>query len=383
MSPCAGLDGLVRSLQYLSVRSFNPQITRGGRSAMTQVISRPLGRGSRTGATVRALRGARRRWQVLSAPCLVLALIVGGQSWRMTHATVRAAGPTSWLSGTTLLSVYGRGFNTAPGLGRLGQDRSFDDVARQVAPTVTAMRAAIPQRHVRIAIHLIYGLATPCAAQDTCLIYLDDTGVDIVRRYIRPAQRRGWLVVLDDQLGRSNPVSEIRHMAARGYLRFDNVEVAFDPEFRTAPGQTTPGFPTGSVDASELNAAQLLMNSQGQAQNLAHRKLMLIHAWNTDMIHHRFRIDRILSHVEPVFVMDGIGAPAEKVRVYNSLFATVSGQPSALGGVKIFGPGSYAMPGQIDTPVMSWPEVFGAEPTVDGDGTPYRMSPAPAVVVLT
>jgi len=245
------------------------------------------------------------------------------------------------------------------------------------------MKAAIPRRRVRIAIHLIYGLATPCAAQDTCLIYLDDTGVDLVRKYIRPAQHRGWLVVLDDQLGRSDPVSEIRHMAARGYLRFDNVEVAFDPEFRTAPGQTTPGSPTGSVDTAELNAAQSLMNSQAQAHHLAHRKLMLVHAWTTGMIRHRFRIDRTMPYVQPVFVMDGIGAPAEKVRVYDSLFASVGGKPPALGGVKLFGPGAYAMPGQIDTPVMSWDEVFGAEPTVDENGTPYRMNPAPAVVVLT
>jgi len=295
----------------------------------------------------------------------------------------RLVGPSSWLSGTTLLSVYGRAFGTAPGLGRLGQDRSFGDVAHQVAPTVAAIKAALPNRRVRIAIHLIYGLATPCAAQDTCLIYLDDTGVDLVKTYIRPAQRRGWLVVLDDQLARSNPVSEIRHMAARGYLRFDNVEVAFDPEFRTAPGQTTPGSPTGSVDTSELNAAQSLMNSQAQAHHLTHRKLMLVHAWTTDMIRHRFQIDRTMPYAQPVFVMDGIGAPAEKARVYDSLFAGVSGAPPALGGVKLFGPGAYATSGQIDIPVMSWDEVFGAEPTVDDNGTPYRMNPAPAVVVLT
>jgi len=351
---------------------------------MTQVISRPLGGGSRGRLKLRARSGGRPRWKTLSAPCLLLTLVVGGQSWRMSRtAAARPDAPSSWLSGATLLSVYGRAFGTAPGLGRLGQDRSFNDVALQVTPIVAAIKAATPHRRVRIAIHLIYGLATPCAAQDTCLIYLDDTGVDLVKTYIRPAQRRGWLVVLDDQLGRSDPASEIRHIAARGYLRFDNVEVAFDPEFRTAPGQTTPGSPTGSVDTSELNGAQSLMNSQAQAQHLAHRKLMLVHAWTTNMIRHRFQIDHTMPYAQPVFVMDGIGAPAEKVRVYDSLFARVGGAPSALGGVKLFGPGAHAMPGQIDIPVMSWDEVFGAEPTVDGNGTPYRMNPAPAVVVLT
>jgi len=137
------------------------------------------------------------------------------------------------------------------------------------------------------------------------------------------------------------------------------------------------------LELDHMNAAQLLMNSQAQAHRLAHRTLILVHAWTTGMIRHRFRIDLTVPSVQPVFVMNRIGAPAEKVRVYDSLFASVGGEPPALGGVKLFGPGAYAMPGQIDTPVMSWGQVFGVEPTADENGTPYRMNPAPHVVVLT
>src|SRR5438270_12368319 len=98
-------------------------------------------------------------------------------------------------------------------------------------------------------------MATPCQTADTCLAYLDETGVDIVRQYIEPAARRGWLVILDDQLGRSTPERELRRMVGRGYLRYDNVVVAFDPEFHTGPKQAVPRVPVGQVRAPAPNGA--------------------------------------------------------------------------------------------------------------------------------
>lgn len=285
--------------------------------------------------------------------------------------------PQSWLKGTTLLTVYGRGFGTAPILGRLGMDHSFADVARQVRPYINAIHRNGPNRRVRIALHLIYGLATPCASDTTCLLYLDDAGVNIVKRYIKPAARRGWLVILDDQIGRSSPYSEIERMIARGYLRYDNVEVAFDPEFRSVAGQAMPGVPPGFVTARQLNLAERTLNRYCGTLKMKHRKLMLVHQWTSMMIQHRHKVARRLRYVSPVIVMDAIGAPADKIRAYDQLLGP-GRAPGLWRGIKLFPPNPYEMAGHLDDPILSWRQVMGL-----GSAGDSYIRPVPSVIVMT
>ncbi len=296
---------------------------------------------------------------------------------RQTVRIITSHKPVSWLKGTTLLTVYGRSFGTAPILGRLGMDHSFADVANQVRPYVRAIHRDSGKRHVRIAIHLIYGLATPCASETTCLLYLDDAGVDIVKRYIEPAARRGWLVILDDQLGRSSPYSEIERIIARGYLRYDNVEVAFDPEFHSVAGQAMPGVPPGFVTASQLNLAERTVNRYCARLRLKHRKLMLVHQWIAPMIRHRSRLDHRLRYVSPVIVMDAIGAPGDKIRAYDQLLGP--GRAHGVGrGIKLFPPNPYEMAGHLDMPILSWRQIFGL-----GSADDSFLHPVPSVIVMT
>ena len=300
-----------------------------------------------------------------------------------TPSVAQPAGPASWLQGATLLTMYGRGFGTAPVLGRLGLDHTIGDMANQLANEQRLVTLHSGLHRTRLAIHLIYAMATPCQSADTCLAYLDETGVDIVKQYIEPAARRGWLVILDDQLSRSNPISELLHMQAKGYFRYDNVEVAFDPEFRTQPGQTSPGVPLGSVSAGELNAAQALLSRYGRAHHLPHRKLLLVHEWMPSMITHAERLRGDFPYVQPVLVMDGIGTPAEKMQDYKNLFEDRSLPPGVMTGIKLFPAGQYTLPGQVDLPVMNWRQVFGRAPVQGAGGGAAMLRPAPRVIVLT
>ena len=309
--------------------------------------------------------------------------VARAQPLQSTPTVAPPTGPASWIQGATLLTMYGRGFSTAPVLGRLGLDRNVGDMANQLANEQRLVRLRSGLHRTRLAIHLIYAMATPCQSADTCLAYLDETGVDLVKQYIEPAARRGWLVILDDQLSRSNPVSEMQRMQAKGYLRYDNVEVAFDPEFRTQPGQTSPGVPLGSVNAGELNAAQALLSRYSQAHQLAHRKLLLVHEWTPSMISHAQRLRGNFSYVQPVLVMDGIGTPAEKMQDYKNLFEDRSLPTGVMTGIKLFPSGQYTLPGQVDLPVMNWRQVFGRMPAQGaGDGA-LMLRPAPRVIVLT
>jgi hypothetical protein len=279
--------------------------------------------------------------------------------------------------------VYGRSFGTAPILGRLGMDSSFADLARQVAPYERAIEARVRPNRVVVAVHLIYGLATPCSATPNCLLYLDEQGVDIVHRYIEPAAKRGWLVILDDQLGRSNPVGEMDRLIARGYMRYDNVEVAFDPEFRTLPGQYLPGVPVGSVTARELNVAQFELGRYARGEGLPHRKLMLVHQWSKMMIRHRGRLRTDVRGVQPVSVMDAFGPPADKTSIYHQLLDRRAAQPGLNAGIKLFPPNPYERAGHLDMPMLNWNQLFGKIPVVGNRGFREYLSPVPRVIVLT
>lgn len=292
------------------------------------------------------------------------------------------AGPQSRLANATLLTIYGRAFGVAPVLGRLGMDSDFADLEWQIQPFARGIKANDGGKDPTITVHLIYGMAVGCAATGNCLLYLDDTGVDLVKTYIEPAARRHWLVMLDDQLGRSDPVSEVQRMIARGYLRYDNVELALDPEFRTVPGQETPGIPVGSVTAQEINDAQALLNAYCAHQHLAHRKVLLIHEFNSGMIVDRPALRSDFPYVDPVIVADGFGAPGLKANVYTHLLGRDAPGGVRWRGIKLFYPNPYENAGHGDYPLMTWPQVFGRAPAVDYDGRVYHVRPVPNVIVI-
>lgn len=328
-------------------------------------------------------------WSLLSGCASPVAVVSGGQRTPSPDRSPTTAPrptatpippPRSWLAGTTLLTIYGRGFGTAPILGRLGMDGSFADLARQVQPFVRGVRSANGGRRVRVAVHLIYGLATPCADAARCLSYLDDTGVNIVRQYILPAARRGWLVVLDDQLGSSTPAAEVARIRARGYLRYDNVAVAFDPEFRADPGQPVPGIPVGRVTAQEINAAGAALDRATRRIRSPHRRLLLVHQFQFGMIADRGHMRMRYPYVDPVVVADGFGTPGVKAHVYSQLVGRGS-RRLRWRGIKLFYPNPYEQAGHGDSPLMTWAQVFGRAGAVDPYGQ-WFVRPAPNVVVV-
>jgi hypothetical protein len=269
-----------------------------------------------------------------------------------------------------------------PILGMLGSDRSMDDLARQAQPYLQGIRAANGGKRVRLAIHLIYGMATPCGTHDRCLNYLDHAGTDIVRQYIRPAAKRGWLVILDDQLGLSTPAAEVRRIIARGYLRYDNVAIALDPEFRTRSAAQTPGIPIGSVTAAEINAATRELSTYAVRHYSPHRRLLLVHQFQVPMIANRRALQTHLPDVDPVIIADGFGDPGTKAYAYSALFGPGT-PPLPWRGIKLFFPNPYEQAGHGDNPMMTWAQVFGHAPAYYGYfGRYFWVRPPPNVVIV-
>ncbi|MCL4464922.1 MAG: hypothetical protein M1401_01025 [Chloroflexi bacterium] len=297
-----------------------------------------------------------------------------------TPAIVRSA-----LAGRTWLTIYGRGFEAGPILGRLANYKNLDDMAAEVGPWMQEIKKYNGGKEVVPVIHLIYGMATPCEADGNCLFYLDSAGVDVVETYIKPAAARGWQVILDTQIGKSTPELEVERMIKKGYLDYPNVHVAFDPEFHVYPGEDLPGIPIGQVDSSDINAAQKMLNDLVAEKHLAAKKVLIVHQFgdpevndgNPFMITDK-KATKTYDNVDLVFDADGFGGPVSKVHKYDLMTNAEVYPFIKFRGIKLFFFNPHEERHHGDTPVMTWAQVFGKEDV----GTNVRMNTMPDVVVI-
>jgi hypothetical protein len=290
---------------------------------------------------------------------------------------------TGLLETNTLFAVDGRGFGIAPILGRLGTYDGFDAMAADAKPWLQSIAAANDGKGVTIGIHLIYALAVPCTKKKgDCLQY---PSCDLVKTYIEPAAQRGWVVILDTQLGRSNPIDQINHMKEQGYLKYDNVHVAIDPEFHTSQGQSDPGIPIGTVSASDINAAQEILNNYVESENLKTKKILIVHQFGDLAVHdgvpymiQQKKTLKSYPNVELVIDADGLGSPAMKIWKYNRMTDNEEYPCIRFRGIKIFFPNRWERRGHFDKPPMTVDEIFGPKPPA---GAP-RVANKPNVVII-
>jgi hypothetical protein len=299
--------------------------------------------------------------------------------------TAHPAGASGLLETKTLFTVYGRGFGLAPILGHLGTYRDIDAMAADTRTWVTNIGSANGGKGVVVGIHLIYGLAIPCVGTGNCVEYLDQVDHGMVEKYIKPASERGWTVILDTQLGRSDPVTEVKRMMDRGYLKYDNVHVAIDPEFHVVPGHHDPGIPIGTVTASQINDVQEMLNRYVEAEGLKTKKILIVHQFGDAAVHDGvpFMIGdkgtlKNFANVELVIDADGLGTPAEKVRKYNLMTDSRIYPSVRLGGIKVFFPNEWEHAGHFDKPPMTIDQVFGLIPVPGG----LRMANRPSVLII-
>ena len=284
-----------------------------------------------------------------------------------------------------MLAIYGRGFKIAPILGMLGGLKSFDDMDKTIRERFyPPIRANNGGRPIIPTIHLIYGLAIPCTPNDDCLLYLEGMNVDIIKEYIEPAGQRGWEIILDTQMGRSDPVTQVKRMIDRGYLKYEHVHVGLDPEFKAYPGRNTPGIPVGILEAAQINEAQQLLDTYVKAQGLKRRKMLMIHQFGDAEVNDGvpFMIGnkktlKSFPTIDIVIDADGFGGPDAKASKYNAMTNPVPYPFVQFRGLKLFTLNAEA-PNHYDKPQMEWPAIFGRANTPGG----HRIKWAPNVIVI-
>jgi hypothetical protein len=229
----------------------------------------------------------------------------------------------SALSRDQVVAYYGT--PRQPSMGILGEHEA-ETIAWLLRERAARFDALNGDAGVLPALHLVYAVAQPETTSDGLYLrYVDDR---TVRSYLSLARRNGFALVLDLQVGHSTALAETQKVLP--YLEEPDVHLALDPEFALA-GREKPGEAIGSLDASDINAVQWLLETFTEERGLP-KKMLIVHQFESSMISNALAIER-RDGVDLVIDMDGYG-PADVKAVKYQRYGAAPYAP--FGGIKLF-----------------------------------------------
>jgi len=228
-------------------------------------------------------------------------------------AAAQAAPTDSPFYQKSWLSYYGR--PAVPVMGILGEYELDELTTLLKAEAARYDEANGDDLALLPAFHLVYGMASRAPNADgSHLIFLEDA---LVEEYIVRAQKEGFAVILDIQIGALSPTDALAY--GLPWLAYENVHLALDPEFAMAhPGQQSPGDPIGYVTAAQVNQAQQSMQTYMEENAIAGQRVLLIHQFLETMIENRADLDWTFERLALTIVADGWGGPWGKISKYNA-----------------------------------------------------------------
>lgn len=282
------------------------------RAAGLAVVVVPDGDPRSTSATVQATAAA--------APQTVVA--VGGAfgapedlAWKVRTAATGVelpGGGQVLFPGRRMIALYGTPGTAA--LGKLGEQDLPGSIAR--AQDLAAQYQALTTDTVVPAFEIIVTIAAAEATPDGN--YSRELPVESFVPWVEAARDAGVYVVLDLQPGRTDFLTQAQMYEP--LLRYPNVGLALDPEWRLEPDQVHLRQ-IGSVGVDEVNAVSAWL-AQLTRDNALPQKLLVLHQFRLSMISERERLD--LSHEELALMVhaDGQGSQPAKQDTWNALRAT-------------------------------------------------------------
>lgn len=246
------------------------------------------------------------------------------------------------LANNQVLAFYGHPFSKRMGI--LGE-YSKEDLARLLKGYAKLYDDANGGLGVVPAFYLIYGTCWPGGE----IGYLKDA---VVKDYIEYAASQGMIVFVDHQIGKYTVEEAVKRLLP--YLKYPNVHIALDPEWRT----TAPMQEIGYITAEEVNKAQAMIAEYMNRQGIPGVKMLVVHQFKPSMIQGRDRVRADNERVLLVHTADGFGPPALKKNAY-ALNALANNMP--LKGFKLFF--KTTVPGAgYDNPLLTPPEVLALTP---------------------
>ena len=251
-------------------------------------------------------------------------------------------GLQSVLLNSDIFALYGK--PNARTMGVLGQ-YSLQEIEPIMNEFVKLYDAANGKRNIIPAFYIIYGTCWPEGE-------IGILSADIVEKYIAFAAERGWYVFLDHQIGKYSVSEATKKLLP--FLKYPNVHLALDPEWRT----TQPMKEIGSVTAEEINEAQQIIQNYMIEHGIGGRRMLVIHQFNAKMIQQRHLVKSNYERVQLIHCSDGFGSPKLKKDTY-AYNAAAKNIP--LKSFKLFLKPMVEGAG-YDIPIMKPEEVFSLEP---------------------
>jgi len=251
------------------------------------------------------------------------------------------------LQGSILLNYYILAYYGHPlsrNMGVLGRYPK-PELRQRLINLAAQYREFAGNRGVRIAFYIIFGTVWP----EGEIGYIQES---VLREWIHFALEHDMLVFIDHQIGRFTPELAMRRMLP--WLRYPNVHLAIDPEWRT----DRPMLEIGTVSAAELNHIQQIMEDYIIENNLPGERLFVVHQFNWRMISEPRNVDtRRFTRVRLVHNISGIGTPTEKRATY-AFGAQFTNMP--VKGFKLWY--DFGIVGHTDVPLMAPQEVMSLNP---------------------
>jgi hypothetical protein len=272
------------------------------------------------------------------------AIDAGRPYWVPTEGETQSAPPSHWesiLLNSDILAFYGH--PNSRNMGVLGRF-SKEELNEKLGIMANEYEAA-GGRNVQKAFYIIFGTVWPGG----------DIGIiteSLLKEYIEFALENDILIFIDHQIGKYTPQDSLKRMLP--WLKYPNVHLAIDPEWRT----TKPMEEIGTVTAAEINQVQRIMEDYIIENQIPGERLLVIHQFNYRMISNREKVESNFSRVRLVHCADGFGPPNVKRAAY-AYNAQATNMP--VKAFKLFF--DFSIPGAgVDHPLLSPKEVMSLNP---------------------
>ncbi|MER2063916.1 MAG: hypothetical protein ABS873_04645 [Alkalibacterium sp.] len=196
------------------------------------------------------------------------------------------------------------------------------------------------------AIYLVYGTVQPGGE-------VARMNHDLVMSYIEAAYERGVLVYIDHQMGRHHPTYAIQEI--QSFLRYPNVHLALDPEWRTE----RPMQEVGHITGQEINDVQGIMQNYIDSNDIPGKRQFVFHQFVEKMIHD---VEALSSDYDSVIVVhntSGWGSPDGKRATHERV---TEASPIPDKGFKLWYHYSDDPGVHYDNPLMTPEEVLNLDP---------------------
>ncbi len=221
------------------------------------------------------------------------------------------AGGRTLFPNYRLVALYGT--PDVPVLGALGAQNLPRSIARAKALAKTYQ--PYTKEHVLPTMEIITTVASASPTENED--YSQEVDIATLRPWVKAAQKAGVYVVLDLQPGRAEFLSQAKRYTE--LLRYPNVGLALDPEWRLKPDQV-PLVQIGSVDIHEVNATAGWLADLTEREQLP-QKVFLLHEFRLTMLPHRDQLDTTHKQLAYAIQMDGQGAQSEKAATWSAIKA--------------------------------------------------------------